>query len=320
MSKISTERKNKRRENIRTAEEMFRQFDGKVVDGFPVVDADVFHTDGGTPYLQKPGVVLISKPSVSILGMRKFLRDYGEDLGFEQYLDDPTLLDNSTQLAKVAGQECYASYGPNRTFNVDADGYIEDIKNEAHGSVLQHPAFSFLVYGISRSVSHEWVRHGTGTAYSQRSQRYVSGKVLRFVERPEYQNDPELHKRFERRIDQTAEEYRKVTEHLLNRQRTGADVILKAGAKTDMRKKIQQSSRSVLTNETETSFVTSVNARSIQHMLTMRTSEHAEVEIRRPFVEILLCLMITAPTLFADFEITKYSDGTFGARSPYEKP
>ena len=67
--------------------------------------------------------------------------------------------------------------------------------------MLEHATFSFLCYGISRSNTHEIVRHRAGTAYSQLSQRFVSGKVLRFVERPEYRNHPSLHKRFEERIN-----------------------------------------------------------------------------------------------------------------------
>lgn len=317
---MTQERQRQRQKNIEIAREMFEQFGGKIVDGFPVLDSEVFCTNSGTSYLKKPGVVLIAKPQVSIAGMKEYLAGYGQELNFAQYLDDPVSLDPSAQLVKIAGQECYASYGPNRTMNTDAGTYIENIKRDSHGSVLQHPAFSFLVYGISRSVSHEWVRHGVGTAYSQRSQRYVSGKVLRFVERPEYQEDAEMHQKFLKRIDSAAEEYRAVTDHLMNRQKSGADPILEAEVKTDLRKKIQQASRSILPNETETSFVTSVNGRSIQHMITMRTSEHAEVEIRAPFINILLCLMMTEPMLFADFEIKKYPDETFGAKSPYEKP
>jgi thymidylate synthase (FAD) len=79
--------------------------------------------------------------------------------------------------------------------------YFERLTSAGHGSVLEHANFSFLLYAISRSVTHELVRHRAGVGISQVSQRYVSGAVLRFVERPEYQNDPELHAHFEERAE-----------------------------------------------------------------------------------------------------------------------
>lgn len=263
---------------------------------------------------------MIARPQVELEGMRDFLAGYGEELGFENYLNDPVKLEPVAQLVKVAGQECYASYGKSRTPNSEAEDYIKDIKEDEHGSVLAHPSFSFLVYGISRSVSHEWVRHGIGHAYSQRSQRYVSGRVLRFVERPEYQNDGELHREFESDIDAAAEKYEGRTQMLLERQADGSNQILLADAKTDRRKRVQQTSRSVLPNETETSMVWSASVRALQHTSNVRASEHAEVEIREPFLRVMLCLMIAEPQVFADFEIREYADGTRGVASLYKKP
>ena len=60
--------------------------------------------------------------------------------------------------------------------------------------MLEHASFSFLLYGISRSVTHELVRHRAGVGISQVSQRCVSWSVPRFVERPEYQDGGELHR------------------------------------------------------------------------------------------------------------------------------
>src|SRR3989304_9631067 len=101
------------------------------------------------------------------------------------------------------------SFGPGRTTNANAVWYFDGkpgkpetgIKGQKHGSVLDHPNYTILNYGISRSLTHELVRHRAGCAYSQLSQRYVGGKMLRFVERPEYVGDPFLHEQFESRID-----------------------------------------------------------------------------------------------------------------------
>ena len=187
--------------------------------GFPSVPADTHHTSAGTPYLREPGVHVVSRPQVSLESLRGFLSGFASELGFQAYLEDPTELPPGAQLCKMAGQLCYASFGPRRTWNDQAARYFHNIKESGHGSVLEHAAYSLLFYGVSRSVTHELIRHRAGFGYSQLSQRYVSGRVLRFVERPEYAGDPELHALFEARIDRAAREYEEMAERLLARQK-----------------------------------------------------------------------------------------------------
>ncbi|HEV2745649.1 MAG TPA: FAD-dependent thymidylate synthase, partial [Rubrobacter sp.] len=171
------------------AEELFRGLGGAVQEGFPAIHAPVYSTAAGTAYLKTPGVVVLAKPQTNVAGLGGFLEGFDPDLGFPGYLDDPTELPDSSQLCKTAGQLCYASFGPRRTTNENAASYFGRLTGAGHGSVLEHANFSFLLYGISRSVTHELVRHRAGAGFSQISQRYVSGAVLRFVERPEYQED-----------------------------------------------------------------------------------------------------------------------------------
>jgi flavin-dependent thymidylate synthase len=205
---------------------------------------------------------------------------------------------------------CYMSFGPRRTTNENAAAYFERLTSAGHGSVLEHASFSFLLYGISRSVTHELVRHRAGVGFSQISQRYVSGSVLRFVERPEYQNDEELHRLFEERADRAAAEYGTMADRLLERQEGGAS-MLSADYKTDARKKVQQTARSLLPNETEAPMVFTGNVRALRHIIEMRADAHAESEIRNLAVRIFLCLVTADPILFGDYSITELPDGTF---------
>ncbi len=300
------------------AKDVFERLGGSGADGFPALHSDVSHTDAGTPYLKHAGVVLIAKPDVEIEGMRPFLDGFGPDLDFAQYVEDPTALPPAAQLLKTAGQTCYASFGPKRTYNEKAKRYFDNQRAGGHGSVFEHATFSFLCYGISRSNTHEVVRHRAGTAYSQLSQRYVSGKVLRFVERPEYQDVPALHKRFCERIDTAWREYHEVAEELLALQEHG-DGTLAGERATDRRKRVQQTARSVLPNEAETILVMSGNVRAWRHMIEMRTDQHAESEIRGLFFRIFLCLRQAEPVLFGDYDLESYPDGTYGARTDWRK-
>ncbi|HZP81552.1 MAG TPA: FAD-dependent thymidylate synthase [Chthonomonadaceae bacterium] len=286
--------------------------------GFPLVPSPAYATERGTPYLRVPGVALLAKPAVHIGNLADFLGGFNPELDFLQYLDDPTPLPPAAQLCKTAGQLCYASFGPKRTLNARADRYFANIKESGHGSVLEHANFTFLFYGTSRSVTHELVRHRAGFGFSQLSQRYVSGKALRFVERPEYVHDAELHAAFERRIDAAAEEYDRIAERLLEAQKAGNE-LLSGEARTDLRKKVQQAARSVLPNETEAPIVVTANVRAWRHFIEMRANPHAEIEIRALAFRTYLCLAAVEPILFADYRIAALPDGTFGVETDYPK-
>jgi thymidylate synthase (FAD) len=300
------------------APELFETLGGTVADGFPAIHSAVYHTDRGTPYLRAPGVVMLARPRTNVAGLAGFLEGFDPELRFPEYLDDPTRLPDSTQLCKTAGQVCYASFGPRRTTNENAAAYIGRLTSAGHGSVLEHASFSFLLYGISRSVTHELVRHRAGVGFSQISQRFVSGGVLRFVERPEYQVDEELHRLFEERVDRAAAEYGEMADRLLDRQESGAS-MLTADYKTDARKKVQQTARSLLPNETEAPMVFTGNVRALRHIIEMRADAHAESEIRNFALRLFLCVVTADPILFGDYEIGELPDSTYTVTTEHRK-
>ena len=297
--------------------ELFGELSGEVVNGFPSIHSPVYHTNAGTSYLKAPGVVMLAKPQTNVSGLGGFLKGFDSSLGFPAYIEDPTRLPDSSQLCKTAGQLCYASFGPRRTTNENAAAYFERLTSAGHGSVLEHASFSFLLYGISRSVTHELVRH-RHLNFSQISQRYVSGSVLRFVERSEYAEDPELHRLFEERADQAAEEYEAMAGRLLERQERGV-ALLDAEYKTDARKKVQQTARSLLPNETEAPMVCTGNVRALRHVVEMRADEHAESEIRNLAVRMFLCLATADPILFGDYRLQSLPDGTYEVTTEHRK-
>jgi thymidylate synthase (FAD) len=299
------------------AMELFETLGGTVADGFPAIHSPIHHTRAGTPYLKSPGVVMLAKPQTNVASLAGFLEGFDPKLRFPEYLDDPTRLPDSSQLCKTAGQTCYMSFGIKRTTNENAAKYFERLTSAGHGSVLEHSNFSFLLYGISRSVTHELVRH-RHLGFSQVSQRYVSGSVLRFVERPEYQSDERLHRLFEERADGVAAGYEAMANHLLEWQEGGAS-MLSADYKTDARKKVQQTARSLLPNETEAPMVCTGNVRALRHVVEMRADAHAESEIRNLAVRIFLCLVTADPILFGDYEIGELPDGTHTVTTEYRK-
>lgn len=288
------------------------------MDRFPIIGSKIYHTPGGTPFLKAAGVVTLAVPQINRVGLSDFLDGFDPELEFGQYVNDPDALSPLEELTKIAGQLCYMSFGKGRTKNENANGYLANIKSSGHGSVMEHGNVSFLLYGESRSVTHELVRHRAGTGFSQVSQRYVSGKVLRFVERPEFQNDDWLHQRFLKKADMWASDYEEMAQYLIAKQKLG-DPMLSAESKTDLRKRVQESARSELPNCTEAPIVMSANIRSWRHILEMRASSHAESEVRRLAFSIFLCLKDIAPLLFEDYTIKELPDGSSAIETPYRK-
>lgn len=299
--------------------QIFEKLGGKIIEGNPVIDAPVFKTATGTPYLKRPGIAILSRPRYVHAALRGFIEGFDESLGFRGYLVDEPNDQSGAMIAKTAGQLCYMSFGPKRTKNEDASKYIGHIKESRHGSVLEHPAYTALVYGADRSFTHELVRHRVGVAYSQVSQRYVDGKVLRFVERAEYQDDPELHHLFEKRIDAAAASYNEIAQALMARQAKGDATILQGEKATDLRKKVNQCARSGLPNETEAPIIFSYNARSLRHVLEMRADSPADLAIRAMAFRLYLCMAIIEPILLEDYKVVELPDGTHGVTTTHRK-
>ena len=303
---------------------IFKDLGGKIINGFPLIDSKVFYTKNGTPYLKSGGVVMISKPEVKLSGVENFLHNFKKE--FKEYLNDPYELTSGSKLIKFASQLCYMSFGPKRTWNKDSRKYFDNILSSGHGSVLEHSYYTFLIYGVSRSLTHELIRHRAGFAYSQQSQRYVSGNLIRFVERKEYQLDEELHNMFEERIDRIRKEYELIYEKLKQKQEKGLLKILgqsdlndNSHLNTELRKKLNQTVRSIFTNETEAPIVVTANIRSWRHTIEMRANNYAETEMRDLFFKIFLCLKIVEPILFEDYKIILYDDGLYGVVTDWKK-
>jgi thymidylate synthase (FAD) len=229
---------------------------------------------------------------------------------FEAPADVPweTDADGGEALAEFAGRACYQSWKkPNPSTATNA-GYLRHILEVGHLSVLEHGSVTFYLTGISRSLTHELIRH-RHFSYSQLSQRYVPERNAAMVEPDAIAADPELHAIF----DEAAATAIKAYEELLaGLQRRFADVP----NATLRRKQARQAARAILPNATETRIVVSGNYRAWRHFIAMRASEHADVEIRRLAIACLRQLADLAPAVFADFEISTLADGSEVATSP----
>lgn len=311
------------------AQEVFSKLGGTYSYEAPVLRSQPEVTKAGTLYFVRPGVALLARPRVFSHPLGAFLRGFSDDLKFDEYPADVAVrnplgdneefrIQHGTSLIKVAGQTCYMSFGPGRSRSEQAQTYIDNILKSGHGSVLEHAQYTFLIWGADRAFTHELVRHRMGVAFSQVSQRYVDGKVLRFVERPEYQKHEQLHANFVKRIDRAAAEYAETASILVEEQLKGNEA-LSGEKKTELRKKVNQAARSSLPNETEAPIVFSANIRALRHICEMRAASPADVPIREVTSRIFLCMHAIEPMLFNDYSMYELADGTYAVETDWRK-
>jgi len=132
--------------------------------------------------------------------------------------------------------------------------------------------------------------------------------------------DPELHKKFVAATEASLQAYTELLEDLERKfaERAGGDAGQAGkGNATLMRKQARQAARAVLPNATETRIVVTGNYRAWRHFISMRATEHADVEIRQIAVACLRELQQVAGNVFADFTISELGDGTEIAASAY---
>lgn len=214
------------------------------------------------------------------------------------------------RLSEFAGRLCYMSQR-NPAGRATRD-YIENIKKQGHGSVLEHSTYSLLLEGISRSLTHELVRHRAGFAYSQLSQRYVDESAAQFVIPPAIIGDEPLESAWKAQVSSALDSYITLVEQLSARYSWVDD-------KVHRRKMAREAARGVLPNSTETKIVVTGNVRAWRTMLELRTGEGAEVEIRRLAVAVLRVLKAEAPSFFSDFDVYEAADKYEAARVGFHK-
>ncbi|KKN98987.1 hypothetical protein LCGC14_0142320 [marine sediment metagenome] len=200
---------------------------------------------------------------------------------------------------------------PNHTLYVRRNGKPVWCGN----SCIEHASFNFLIWNVSRSLTHELVRHRIAS-YSQISQRYVDSSDVSFIVPPAMQElekiDPEAYRSWIEHCERSRQVYEELTTKL-------SDMYSDIESGLERRKKARQAARSVLPNATETKIVVTMNARAIRHLIELRANPAADLEIRKLAVKICRILQDKAPLFAHGLEIVKLEDGTEGVESKYPR-
>jgi thymidylate synthase (FAD) len=252
--------------------------------------------------IRQPRAYLVGRQTVNQDEIDRFLADHGAAWETDSEV-------GGERLAEVAGRICYMSFSKGRKTNAE---YLGNIIGMQHGSVLEHAVWNFVFTGVSRSLTHELIRHRAGFGYSQLSQRYVDESESDVIEPECIASDPELHEVWLAAVRQAQQAYGRLVEGLAAKF---ADVE----SKTLARKLARQAARSVLPNATETKIFVTGNARAWRHFIELRGNEHADVEIRTLAIQVLEILQRESPNLFGDYRIETLGDGSRVAHTEHRK-
>jgi thymidylate synthase (FAD) len=254
-----------------------------------------------------PAVFLIARPSIDIEGMRGYLRDVGGESWLERRLEEAGgaaggNLNHGELIVEFGGRACYRSWEPGLNPNVtkvrtDQREYFANILRSAHGSVLEHANWSFALRNVSRVFTHELIRHRAGSAFSQESLRYVRLTDIGFRVPPA--------------LEPVREQVLSIVEQLEEFQVSAAEElgIDEEGVPFHVKKEVTSALRRLAPIGLSTDILWTANARTLRHVIEMRTAEGAEEELRMVFDRIARIMQGEAPGLFQDF--TRGEDGAW---------
>lgn len=197
---------------------------------------------------------------------------------------------NAEELAASAARLCYSSAGiekiQERLAGEKARELVQKLLGMGHLSPMEHISFTFGIEGVSRTLTHQLVRHRIAS-YSQKSQRYVSEGNFDFIVPPSIAARPKAREKYQ---------------HIMKQIQTAYSELAVIVDKED--------ARYVLPNACETSIIMTMNARSLHNFFEHRCCQRAQWEIRRLAWEMLKLVRAQAPTIFAAAGARCDIDGT----------
>jgi thymidylate synthase (FAD) len=213
-------------------------------------------------------------------------------------------------LTEVAGRICYKSFGvglnPNITkIRQSSKDYIENTLSKGDGSIFEHASCTFGFINVSRVFTHELVRHRVGVAISQESLRYVRPTELGFWLPPE--------------LAEKKSKVKAVVEDIEGSYKNLEGQFDWDGMNFEVKKRITSALRRIAPDGMATSIIWTANHRTIRHVITMRTAESAEVEIRYVFDKVARIMKEKFPLIYADLEYSELPDKTRSWRPRFVK-
>lgn len=258
--------------------------------------------------------VRIVEPRVQLIGYTVYKPPMDVDSADPNKLQLPPLTGKRTwgeAIIEFAGRCCYRSWERKNPSTATIEGYLANIIDHKHWSVLRHASATFYITGVSRSFSHEMVTHAH-LARSQESQRYVPADKINVVLPPLIRDWPGIR---DETGDYNANEFSEMVRFTRNTYEKLVRIFEAAGHRG---KKAREAARGVLPNCVETRMTVTGNYQAWLEFLIKRDSPHADAEFRIIAQMIWAHLTSLAPNIFGE-DVRKIWDLEFAAREEKER-
>lgn len=178
--------------------------------------------------------------------------------------------------------------------------FIDKLAGLGHESPFEHISFTFGIEGVSRSLTHQLVRHRIGSSYSQKSQRYVTEGAFDYIIPPDIENSTDAKEIYIKAMEDQQKAYDDLTAILFNKHYSMfmAEGKSEKKAKSMAEKKAIEDARYVLPNACETKIIVTMNARALFNFFHHRCCNRAQWEIQDLATKILMLVREVAPTVF----------------------
>lgn len=210
---------------------------------------------------------------------------------------------NGEKLIASAAKLCYSSSGITEIEdNLDEDkieSFLSLLMSLNHESPIEHVSFTFAIEGVSRTLTHQLVRHRIAS-FSQQSQRYVKLKQFEYVVPPAIEGDERAKKLFHKAMEEDQKYYNEIVDILYKKhyKKNIEEGFSEKQAKSKSEKQSIEDARYVFPNACETKIVATMNARTLINFFRVRTCNRAQWEIRQLAIEMLKEVKKVYPILF----------------------
>jgi len=168
---------------------------------------------------------------------------------------------------------CYDS--DHKMTDISREKFLPNLLKSGHTSIFEHSSASFRIDRISRTASHQLVRHRL-SSFSQRSQRYVNEGNFEYITPLSISQNIEALELYDDVMKKLNEKYLKLVE---------------LGIK-------KEDARFILPNAASTTLMMTANFREWIHIIDVRVSKGAQWEIRELMILIWKELYKYAPNVF----------------------
>lgn len=211
---------------------------------------------------------------------------------------------NPEEVIAQSAKLCYSDVGVSeiqeKLTKESTEKFLKMLMSFSHASPLEHASFTFAVEGVSRTLTHQLVRHRIAS-YSQQSQRYVKLDNFEYIIPPAIEQNEQAKKVFIEAMENDKKAYEELTELLITEN--AKEYIEKGLDEEKARKKVEKQSiedaRYVFPNACETKIVFTMNVRTLLHFFELRCCNRAQWEIRNLATKMLIECKKISPILFA---------------------